>query len=87
MNVAFAIVFAIFVVMMLGLAFVAVRWGVRRDRDARRELAATAEADAEVGTTGTGGARGGGGGRTKSPAPRATPPGPPSGRAHGSGNP
>jgi len=35
MTAAFVVVFALFVVAMVGLAVVAVRWGVRRDRAAR----------------------------------------------------
>jgi hypothetical protein len=35
MTAAFVVVFALFVVAMVGLAVVAVRWGVRRDRTAR----------------------------------------------------
>jgi hypothetical protein len=35
MSAAFAVVFALFVLAMVGLAVTAVRWGVRRDRAAR----------------------------------------------------
>jgi hypothetical protein len=34
-NVAFAIVFALFLLAMVALAVLAVRWGLRRDRTAR----------------------------------------------------
>jgi hypothetical protein len=34
-NVAFVIVFALFVLAMVALAVLAVRWGIRRDRAAR----------------------------------------------------
>jgi hypothetical protein len=34
-NTAFAVVFGLFVALMIGLAVVAVRWGVRRDRGER----------------------------------------------------
>jgi hypothetical protein len=51
MNVAFAIVFAIFVVMMLGLAVVAVRWAVRRDRAARIDTTGVAAAPAGAAPT------------------------------------
>jgi hypothetical protein len=37
MNTAFFVVFALFIVAMVGLAVTAVRWGVRRDRVARAE--------------------------------------------------
>jgi uncharacterized membrane protein len=47
-SVAFVIVFALFVLAMVGLAVTAVRWGVRRDRTARREMAAQAAADHEA---------------------------------------
>jgi hypothetical protein len=46
MNAAVFVVFALFVVSMIGLAVTAVRWGIRRDRVARQE-----------GTGGTGGDR------------------------------
>ena len=39
MTAAFVVVFALFVVAMVGLAVVAVRWGVRRDRTARVDSA------------------------------------------------
>jgi len=35
-DVAFAVVFGLFVLAFLVLAFVAIRWGVRRDRAGRR---------------------------------------------------
>lgn len=35
MSAAFVVVFALFVLAMVGLAVTAVRWGVRRDRAAR----------------------------------------------------
>lgn len=59
MNAAFALAFGIFVVLMLGLAFVAIRWGVRRDRDAlvRRRREAEAEDDRPVQTRGDGESR------------------------------
>jgi hypothetical protein len=38
MNVAFYVVFGLFALSMVVLAFMAVRWGVRRDRSARAEL-------------------------------------------------
>jgi hypothetical protein len=44
-SVAFAIVFALFILAMVGLAITAVRWGVRRDRTARREMAEHGAAD------------------------------------------
>jgi hypothetical protein len=34
-NIAFGVVFGVFVAAILGLAVVAVRWGVRRDRVSR----------------------------------------------------
>jgi hypothetical protein len=37
MNAAFDVVFALFAAAMIGLAVMAVRWGVRRDRAARDE--------------------------------------------------
>jgi hypothetical protein len=37
-SVAFIIVFGLFVLAMVGLAVMAVRWGVRRDRTARQEM-------------------------------------------------
>jgi hypothetical protein len=37
MNTAFFVVFGLFVLSMFGLAFMAVRWGIRRDRVARVE--------------------------------------------------
>jgi hypothetical protein len=36
-NTAFYVVFTLFVLAMVGLAFTAVRWAVRRDRLARAE--------------------------------------------------
>jgi hypothetical protein len=36
MNTAFYVVFTLFVLVMVGLAFTAIRWGIRRDRVARR---------------------------------------------------
>jgi hypothetical protein len=38
-SAAFVVVFALFVVAMVGLAIAAVRWGVRRDRRARDQAA------------------------------------------------
>jgi uncharacterized protein YqgC (DUF456 family) len=35
MNMAFYVVFGLFALAMVGLGFMAVRWGVRRDRAAR----------------------------------------------------
>jgi hypothetical protein len=34
-NAAFLAVFGVFLLLMVGLAFTAIRWGVRRDRAAR----------------------------------------------------
>jgi hypothetical protein len=56
MNAAFAVVFGIFVVLILGLAFVSIRWGVRRDREAvaQRRREAKAERNSQVKTPGHG---------------------------------
>ena len=35
MNPAFAVVFSVFVILMVGLVVTAVRWGMRRDREER----------------------------------------------------
>lgn len=35
MNIAFAVVFGVFVIAILVLAFIAIRWAMRRDRLAR----------------------------------------------------
>ena len=43
MDAAFIVVFAFFVVAMVGLAFLVVRWGVRQDRAARAAAAAAAD--------------------------------------------
>lgn len=55
-DVAFAVVFGIFVVLLAILGFVAIRWGVRRDRPGRAEwrrryLAAAAGESAANGST------------------------------------
>lgn len=44
MNATFDVVFAVFVVAMLAVVVLAVRWAVRRDRAARAEQAARREA-------------------------------------------
>jgi hypothetical protein len=51
MDAAFIVVFALFVVAMVGLAFMVVRWGVRQDRAARGARAAVPPDDSS-GTTG-----------------------------------
>lgn len=43
MSAAFDAVFGVFVVLMVGLVVVSVRWAVRRDRVARADRAAVAE--------------------------------------------
>jgi hypothetical protein len=43
MSTAFVVVFALFVLAMVGLAVTSVRWGVRRDRAARQEATARQE--------------------------------------------
>ena len=45
MNALFLAVFAFFALSMLVIAFLAVRWGVRRDRAARRSAAGPASGD------------------------------------------
>ena len=45
MNTAFFIVFGLFVLAILGLAFTAVRWGIRRDRAERRDRLGRAGGD------------------------------------------
>lgn len=45
MNPAFDVVFGVFVVLMVGLAVVAVRWAVQRDRAERVRRAAVREAE------------------------------------------
>jgi hypothetical protein len=58
--VAFAVVFGIFVVLLAILGFVAIRWGVRRDRPGRAEWrrryldAAAGESAANGSTPGSG---------------------------------
>ncbi len=54
MSAAFAVVFALFVLAMVGLAVTAVRWGVRRDRAARAGSGRAGSGRAgSVGGTGT----------------------------------
>ncbi|HXW34284.1 MAG TPA: hypothetical protein VEJ87_06870 [Acidimicrobiales bacterium] len=50
MNVAFAVVFGIFVVLMLVLVVSATRWAVRRDRAARSERASGSATEADLAT-------------------------------------
>lgn len=62
MSTAFAVVFGVFVALILGLSVVSVRWAVRRDRVARAAQAPPPPPDgaspvtgsAPVGTPGTG---------------------------------
>jgi hypothetical protein len=42
-TIAFDVVFGLFAVAIVALAFIAIRWGVRRDRVARSRQAARAE--------------------------------------------
>ncbi len=56
MSAAFVAVFAVFVLAMVGLAFAAVRWGVRRDRAARAAGEARAGGAAPAGGAGGAGA-------------------------------
>jgi uncharacterized protein YqgC (DUF456 family) len=48
MSAAFVVVFALFVLAMVGLAVMAVRWGVRRDRAARAGSTGGSGADPET---------------------------------------
>lgn len=50
MNLAFDVVFAIFVVLIVGLAVISVRWAVRRDRAERARRAAQLGEPAITGT-------------------------------------
>jgi len=59
-DVAFAVVFGVFVVLLAILGFVAVRWGIRKDRPGRAEwrrryLAAAGESAANGSTPDSGG--------------------------------
>ena len=51
MSVAFDVVFGVFVVAMVALAFVAIRWGVRRDRVARARQTERSAAPSATGET------------------------------------
>lgn len=57
MSAAFAAVFAVFVVAMVGVAVSAIRWGLRRDRVERARRAADAPGGASPGGTGAPGGR------------------------------
>ena len=52
MNTAFGVVFGIFVVMILAVAFLSVRWAIRRDRRSRATREATASGSPGDGRSG-----------------------------------
>jgi len=70
-SAAFDAVFGVFVVLMVGLAVVSVRWAVRRDRVARAARSDTAAAAARSDTAA---AAGGGDGERRTGDPTTTGP-------------
>ena len=72
MNAAFAVVFALFVAAMVGLAVTALRWGIRRDRAAWAAPAPPLATGPDPSGAGAGGAGGGeaqGGGDRRAASP------------------